>query len=63
MEAQSTLYSILAQYGPWAVLAVGVGAVALTFLALGVFLYSKLIGESKGDEHRSGAAHAEHPHH
>ncbi|MBM3990457.1 MAG: hypothetical protein FJ298_05540 [Planctomycetes bacterium] len=54
------LYQFLATYGPWSVIAVGVGSVALCFLAFGVFAYSELIGEHKVDEHAHG--HDDHGH-
>jgi hypothetical protein len=55
-----SIHVFLATYGPWAALAVGIGAVAMCFLAFGVFLYTQLIGEEKGDEH--GHGHDEHGH-
>ena len=57
------VHSFLAAWGPWAVLAVGVGSIALTGLAFGMFLYSQLIGEQKADAHgHGGHGHDDHGH-
>jgi uncharacterized membrane protein YdjX (TVP38/TMEM64 family) len=54
------LHGLLVNYGPWLVLGVGLGAVALTAVAFCAFLFTHLIGEQKGEEHGHGHADAHH---
>lgn len=55
------VHGLLVNYGGYMVLAVGGIAIASTAAAFGVFLYTQLIGEQKGDSH--GHSDAGHHHH